>query len=212
MFYDCTSLTSLPALPATTLTESCYDNMFRNCTSLTGVSITLPATTLATLCYRGMFSYCSNLVSVPSNLLPVTTLAEDCYAYMFQYCTSLTTAPTLPATTLATISVDDNCCYGFMFKNCTSLTTAPELPATTLTERCYQQMFYGCSSLNKITCNATNISATDCTKDWVSGVASTGTFKKNLSMSSWTTGVNGIPSGWTVQNIPPPEPGPVPYA
>ena len=34
MFRGCTSLTSAPALPATTLAASCYKNMFEGCTSL----------------------------------------------------------------------------------------------------------------------------------------------------------------------------------
>ena len=85
-----------------------------------------------------------------------------------------------------------------MFQGCTSLTTAPELPATTLKNYCYECMFYVCTKLNYIKCLATDISATDCTKNWVYGVASTGTFAKASSMTSWTTGVNGIPTGWTV--------------
>jgi len=40
---------------------------------------------------------------------------------------------------------------------------------------------------------------TSYTLSWVSGVASKGTFVKN-SVATWTaTGINGIPSGWTVQ-------------
>jgi hypothetical protein len=58
----------------------------------------------------------------------------------------------------------------------------------------HQDLFY---SKN---CLATNISASDCTYNWVNGVASNGTFTKVASMSSWTTGTNGIPSGWTVQD------------
>ena len=100
----------------------------------------------------------------------------------------------LPATTLALS------CYASMFAYCTSLTTAPELPATTLAKRCYNGMFQGCSSLNYIKCLATDISASNCTGNWVSGVASTGTFVK-ASGTSWTTGVNGIPTGWTVEEI-----------
>ena len=34
MFKDCTSLTQIPALPATTLAEYCYYVMFNGCTSL----------------------------------------------------------------------------------------------------------------------------------------------------------------------------------
>ena len=34
MFYGCTSLTKAPALPATTMAQSCYASMFYGCTSL----------------------------------------------------------------------------------------------------------------------------------------------------------------------------------
>ena len=193
LFYNCTGLTSAErlVLPATTLTSSCYNGMFSYCRSLT-TAPELPATTLATNCYIGMFSRCTSLTTAPE--LPATTLARYCYYYMFNDCTSLTTAPKLPATTLAWD------CYRGMFYNCTSLTRAPELPATTLADDCYQTMFYGCTSLNYIKCLATNISASYCTTNWVNGVASTGTFVKAASMSSWTTGGNGIPANWTVQD------------
>ena len=36
------------------------------------------------------------------------------------------------------------------------------------------------------------------TSNWVTGVAADGIFVKDANMSSWTTGANGIPSGWTV--------------
>lgn len=113
---------------------------------------------------------------------------------LFNECIYLTSAEHLglPATTLT------EGCYERMFRNCASLTTAPELPATTLAQGCYQNMFNGCTSLNNIKCLATNISASDCTTSWVSGVAASGTFVKAASMTSWTTGDNGIPTGWTV--------------
>ena len=78
--------------------------------------------------------------------------------------------------------------------------TAPELQALTLRQSCYASMFRGCSKLNYVKCLATSISASSCTNNWLDGVASTGTFVKNSSMSDWTTGVSGIPSGWTIQN------------
>ena len=191
MFYNCTSLTTAPELSATTLASGCYSYMFNGCTSLTAAP-ELPATTLAVYCYQFMFWGCTSLTTAPE--LSATTLADWCYSYMFQGCTSLTTAPELPATTLA------RGCYASMFAGCTSLTTAPELPATTLASRCYQGMFYNCTSLIYIKCLATDISADICTDFWVNGVASTGTFVKAASMSSWTTGISGIPDGWTVQN------------
>ena len=60
MFSGCTSLTQAPELPATTLTDSCYDQMFYGCSSLTEAP-TLTATTLANNCYYWMFSSCSKL-------------------------------------------------------------------------------------------------------------------------------------------------------
>ena len=73
-------------LPATTLAEGCYHNMFRDCTSLI-TAPSLPAITLAIGCYQGMFSYCSKLVNAPE--LHATTLVGRCYRNMFTYCSSL---------------------------------------------------------------------------------------------------------------------------
>jgi hypothetical protein len=142
MFYGCTALTTVPALPATTLTDSCYGYMFCDCTSLTEAP-ELPATTLASSCYDGMFYNCTSLTKAPE--LPATTMATYCYQYMFQNCTSLTKTPVLPATTLA------SGCYISMFYDCTSLTTLPALPATTLAESCYDSMFEGCTNIKMST-------------------------------------------------------------
>lgn len=190
MFSYCTSLQTAPQLPATTLASHCYDEMFSNCRSLT-VAPQLPATTLASHCYENMFNWCTSLTTAPS-ILPATTLAEHCYASMFEQCHSLTTAPELPATRLASH------CYMRMFSQCSGLTVAPVLSAATLVERCYYHMFNNCRSLSSLTCLATNISAYECTRDWVVNVSSSGTFKKASSMTSWTRDGDGIPSGWTV--------------
>lgn len=64
-------------LPATTLAEGCYQNMFLNCKSITTAPI-LPATTLTAHCYQAMFRGCSSLNNV-------TCLATDISA---QYCTT----------------------------------------------------------------------------------------------------------------------------
>lgn len=192
LFYK-TSIVSVAAdfLPATTLTERCYESMFQGCTRLT-TAPKLPSTTLAGRCYYNMFNGCTSLTTAPE--LPATTLANSCYDSMFQDCAGLTTAPTLPATILA------DSCYKSMFNRCSSLTTAPVLPATKLANYCYYYMFSNCSKLNYIKMLATDISASYCLHYWTSGVASTGTFVKDPSMTSLPIGVNGIPSGWTVVN------------
>ena len=189
MFQGCTSLTTAPELSATTLAEGCYEYMFYNCTSLT-TAPELPATTLANDCYSVMFNGCTSLTTAPE--LPATTLARGCYNDMFAGCASLTTAPELPATTLT------NKCYRYMFYACTNLTTAPELSATTLVEGCYSNMFYGCTSLNYIKAMFTTTPGGGYTDNWVSGVASSGTFVKNSAATWNVTGVHGVPTGWTV--------------
>ena len=102
-------------------------------------------------------------------------------------------------------NVVGDACYSNMFQNCIALTIAPVLPATTLKTTCYAAMFRGCSSLRYIKCLATDISADSCTLGWCGDTtyhqfSSSGTFVKDGSMTSWTTGLDGIHEGWTVQN------------
>lgn len=134
MFSSCTSLTTAPELPATTLAPSCYSFMFNGCKELTTAPV-LPAMIMETRCYNSMFYNCIALTTAPA--LPATTLAESCYSDMFHGCTGLTAAPALPATTLA------DYCYYQMFSGCSKIETAPVLPATTLAEGCYNHMFSG---------------------------------------------------------------------
>ena len=192
LFYGSTGITSVSEnfLPATGLTEDCYDNMFLNCSSLT-VAPDLPATTLAEYCYFGMFADCTSLTTAPG--LPATKLAWGCYSSMFEYCTSLTTAPDLPATTLA------EACYSGMFANCTSITNAPTLPATTLASKCYQFMFSGCTHLASVRIGYTGTVAdapAEAFGGWVvNGCAQTGKF---YYKGSDTLANFGFPSGWFI--------------
>ncbi|MGM9732393.1 MAG: fimbrillin family protein [Prevotella sp.] len=161
MFYGCTALTKAPELPATTLKEYCYQYMFLGCTALTEAP-ELPATTLAKDCYNGMFLGCTALTKAPSKL-PATTLKENCCEQMFYGCTALTQAPALPAETLA------YSCYNGMFYGCTALTKAPALPATTLAGLCYQSMFLGCTALTQAPVLRATTLAKDCYREMFSG-------------------------------------------
>ncbi len=193
LFYGCEKLTKTPELPATNLEIACYFGMFRGCKNLT-TTTPLNATILKDRCYACMFTNCEKLTSTPT--LPATTLAANCYSNMFDGCTALTTVSTLPATTLASQ------CYSFMFENCTNLVTAPELPAATLVNMCYFYMFNGCTKLTYVKCLATDISAEDCTEGWLNGVNASGTFVKANDVN-YSTGANGIPAGWTEQTLVP---------
>ena len=122
MFAGCRSLTTAPALPATTLANYCYYGMFDDCTSL-ATAPELSATTLANSCYSNMFKSCTSLTTAP--MLPATTLADGCYGHMFNSCRSLTTAPELPATTLV------SGCYAYMFYGCSNLNYIKAMFTTT---------------------------------------------------------------------------------
>lgn len=147
-----------------------------------------PTKILGTCTVRGYYTSLED----PDNYSSVTAVTHI-VAPLFKNATGLTDASGLimPEVTLANQ-------HSAMFSGCTSLTTAPVLPTGVLTNGCYQEMFNGCSSLSSITCLATNRDATNCTLSWVDGVAASGTFTKDASYSLWSTGVNGIPAGWTV--------------
>lgn len=191
MFANCALLETTPETLPVANTTQCFAQMFQNCVSITK-GPKLPATYVGWQSYYFMFDGCTNLKEAPE--LPAVDLYQYSYNGMFQDCTSLTEAPSLPATSMK------NWCYANMFKGCTSLIKAPDLPSARPRQNSYYCMFSGCTNLNYVKCLATNISDSSCTYKWMDGVAPTGTFVKKSSMSSWTTGVDGIPNGWTVEN------------
>ena len=160
----------------------------------------------------GTYNFCSmfkklKVVSAENLILPALTLREYCYRAMFSWCTMLTKAPQLPATTLA------KGVYWYMFEKC-AITEAPELLAEHLVAECYGDMFTGCTSLNYIKCMAIDgFSTTNCKQNWVSGVASSGTFVKDsgVAVSTWTRGANGIPTNWLVYDDIPVVPPTITY-
>lgn len=195
LFYGNTKLVNAEdlCLPFTSLAQYVYSYMFFGCSSMVKGPKILPATTLWDYSYVSMFYNCSSLIEAPEISAKIVG-AQSCLR-MFRGCTSLTTAPVLYATELK------NGCYIEMFYSCKSLIKAPDLIAPTLVKDCYRSMFSACTELNYVKCLATDISATDCTKNWISSnVTLSGTFVKAEAMTSWTTGVNGIPTGWTVIN------------
>ena len=142
--------------------------------------------------YYNMFKGCTSLTQAPA--LPAKTLTDYCYYSMFYDCTSLTQAPALPATTLA------QNCYNSMFYGCKRLTQAPELPATETFQGCYNSMFRGCKKLNYVKCLLASVYEDYYTGSWLYGVSPTGDFYTPAA-TNWTTGANGIPSGWTRHDI-----------
>lgn len=146
----------------------------------------------------GKYNVYGNIMSLiyGDNFAGQTVLTSDFTFFKLFLQSKIVSARNLimPATTLV-----ENCYY-MMFSGCNSLTTAPTLPATTLVEGCYYCMFDYTINLNYIKCLATDISARYCTYNWARAVASTGTFVKAASMNDWTSGNNGIPANWTIEN------------
>ena len=117
------------------------------------------------------------------------------YALMFDGCINLLYAPkVLPAQNL-----NGNYCYQYMFRDCKSLVNAPELPAEALIQGCYQYMFSNCKSLKSIRCRA-KVKAYNATFNWLNGVNTVGTFYGH-SEYGWSSGVSGIPTTWTFEEL-----------
>ena len=194
--WDCTSLKhSIPILPALTVPTQAYNQMFRGCSSLLDAP-ELPATTIANESYKQMFDGCV-LLEEATEALPITTMSgSNCCRGMFQGCTSLKKIPAiLPAETLV------SGCYSYMFCECPEIERAPELPALTLVSNCYQAMFQSCTKLNYIKAMFTTAPSMSYTQTWVYGVASRGTYVMNNDATYTTRGSNGIPTNWTVEKV-----------
>ena len=192
MFSNCTSITETPDLPMTSLTQQqCYWQMFAGCTSLRKVK-NLPATVLSSSCYKEMFKGCTSLEIVPD--LKAEIINDNSYSGMFSGCTSLVNAPKIEATGM---TGSWNCSE--MFEECTSLETAPELLSKRVTARGYDRMFKGCTNLKYIKCHAETFD-TYALAGWVQNVSASGTFVKKANVN-YSSGISGIPEGWTIENI-----------
>lgn len=193
VFYNCSNLLTAPTI----LMENAnyyyaMYGMFNGCSKLV-IAPELNVTVIGNGGMQNMFNGCSALTTPPPEL-KITELKSSCFYSMFKNCAKMTSVPIIRAT-----SATSTQWMREMFYGCKLITEAPDLPILTLASNCYYRMFYNCSALNYIKMMATDISASNCLYQWVTGVASSGTFVKNSAASWTTTGVNGIPSGWTVE-------------
>lgn len=145
LFNGCTGLLDAEyvMLPAMTLTESCYERMFNDCSNML-IAPELPAMTLTDRCYYAMFLDCGSLVKCPE--LPATVLGLECYYEMFRQCYKITEAPKLPATILP------DACYKYMFNRCYAITKTSvvyDASKTTLGKECFRGMYAFCTGLTE---------------------------------------------------------------
>lgn len=177
-------------LPIEVLTPYCFASMYSGCTSLSSIPSIQAKKVEDHSCFE-MFAYCTSLED-GSIVLSAPELGAYCYDSMFEHCHKLTVPPILPVKDL------EEYCYCDMFDSCYALTKAPYLPATEMKYCCYAWMFLNCSALNHIECMAVDISAENCLEHWVQNVATSGTFIKNSSATWNISGMNGVPTSWTV--------------
>ena len=93
----------------------------------------------------------------------------------------------------STTSLSGNYCFYQLFRG-QPITSAPILSATSLTSRCYQEMFYGCTSLNTIPSLPATILTTACYIDMFNGCTNI----KLSATKTWSYQTEyRIPSEWT---------------
>lgn len=164
-------------LPATTIGDSAYYDMFEGRLAMTKGPSVVSATTIGASAMHGMFMGCESMTEAMP-ILPCTALTDNCYSQMFLGCESLTVAPILPATNGAYH------CYYEMFAYCDS-------------SKCE-----GHSALSNITCmlDGNPVQTSNYTLYWLTACNPTGTFTKKASANWGTVGASSIPENWTVQN------------
>lgn len=152
--------------------------------------------------FMRLFKGNTGLISAKHLILPVTSHGtyggNYLYGEMFQNCTSLISGPKeLP------LLDGTNNCYASMFDGCISLESAPVIQLRTLNMYTGWYMFRNCHKLNYIKAMFITAPVSGSTlrmRDWVYGVASSGTFVKN-SAATWENvrSTSCIPSGWTIE-------------
>lgn len=180
-------------LPATTLKEACYSDMFENCHQLETSILELPANNSIYRAYLGMFHFCDKLRTAP--IIKASSFGEQACMSMFNGCSSLTD---VPSNMLSGTSIGSQC-FSDMFRGCTSLTKAPDLPATVYGgngKNNYDRMFSGCTSLNYVKCMILTPN-TNYHEKWLEGASSSGTFVRKPNVE-WPRGTSGVPDGWTI--------------
>ena len=123
------------------------------------------------------------------------SVAVDAFNGFLSYCEAVTELPSdyLPWTVLA-----EGCYRGIFIMS--GVRKAPVLPAFIVPSRAYAYMFWECANLDEIEAHATELEE-GATINMTDGVAASGVFRKAAAMEGWPQGADGIPDGWTVENL-----------
>ena len=143
LFQNMTTLKTAPELPATTLSNSCYDSMFK------GSGITqspeLPATNILTSSYYQIFMNCASLTKAGKMIINSFTGTSSCRE-MYSGCSNLTD--------ISDISINETNFTNFAmrstFENCASLTKAVSMIIAQVGTFSFDSAYAGCTALNDI--------------------------------------------------------------
>ena len=147
-----TGISSIPKMPpyTTALASSCYEGMFKSCTSLTNATGFVLPETAAYACCRDMFMGCAALSGgVSASFDLVKQLDGECFSGMFSGCASLTRGPIPYGVEMS------ESCYESMFEN-SGVTKigydniSSDIVPSKMAPYCFDRMFYGCESLSSI--------------------------------------------------------------
>lgn len=186
-------LTSAPKLPATTLADYCYQEMFAGCEKLSSAP-ELNADVVRKGSYQRMFASCTSLKIAPA--LPAKEVRAYGYQQMFSGCSSMEFGPeSLPATKL------EEKCYYRMFNGCCSLTKAPKLMAEKMAQDCCTEMFMDCSKLNEVTIYLKKDFDTKYNpfSNWLIRTAKKGTLHIRRGLLGETKTALCLPENWTFE-------------
>ena len=162
-------------------------------------NLILPALTLPVSAYNGMFRGATNLAHGPKEL-PATSLQQDSCSSMFEGCVKLVEGPEIMATTVSgATALNRMFCMNRSSKVTAAMTKSPVLRVTNPGSyaNVYQQLFAGNGNITEVTILAegTNLSFAN----WLANTNANGVIKK-LSTTTLTSGNNGVPSGWTIED------------
>lgn len=175
-----------------------FAGLFRTTNIIDANNLILPAKTLYNSSYNGMFRGATNLVNGPK-LLPALDVPTDAYSSMFEGCVKLTEGPEIVATTVSgDTALNRMFCMNRNSKVTAAMTKSPVLRITNplAYSNVYQQLFCGNGNITEVTilAQATNLTFSN----WLN-YTNTGGVIKTLSGTTFSSGVSGLPSGWTTQ-------------
>ena len=170
--------------------------VYGNLASLIGYTDVLPEKAFTIMFYYCMFTDCSGLY------FPWTNVPKWAYRWMFYGCNQITKIPNI--STAGPVTLGQEACHQ-MFRQCNALTKVDldEWKITSAGNGAFQNLFFSCTGLNYVKCLDSNpASSINKYNKWLYNVPATGTFIKHPD-ATWSSGISGIPTGWTVKNMNP---------